>query len=764
MSDNFIFPDDPDGFAFQDSAGGDAPDDASHDASPSGTFSDDSFSADGFAGGFVDDDFTGGFVGGFEDPAPVEPPFGETPPGDDEAPALPAFGSIDDGVFIGGGAFEAPPLDLSDVVGDVPVGDGSDGGGVAVSFSEAEAPVSEAPVGRDRAKKAPKRARSKDGLILGIHVTPKHVYGVLVRPSPDGYEPLRQFVRNRAESQYGQTALSPDDVELEEATLAVGADDPSVQFGGSGEIDFSAEFAGMGVVTDAAFDATAIGGDVDAQAQPIIFELRDILEECAQSGFARPALAFVVDEPDVAYAEISVPPEKKDKKAKRTKKGKEGPPPASDGLKGTASTPVKRDRLVELLPDFGVSVDTSRVAFVPMSPRDGLRRYLAVAPTPSEPVSESIGMLREQAAHRKTVVKTLEAEVPLLIGLVRLTLAPEPHENTAVVRVGAEDTVVLLLAGNELHHYEMMQSVTAFDGPDTICSRVLLQQDVQGVGTVHSVVVVSEEREKELVQGFAAFYPEARVETLREGLARQGLVGPYGPLAPMLVGAAGAAVAGHRLRQKDGPFEHANLLPAALLKRKRSLDLSFGWHTLVVAMLLFLSVLYFSYLYVSQEGEIAQAEQTLAEFPPEALLSAPQLQTRIDSLRMRQATLAAALGALDSLLIDTDRWTQTLLRTTRAASQTGGIWIEQWTPSGADVELEGFATTRANVVGLGQRLSATIEEVTFEQVREYPVYKYRLRFTQPPELPQVTRVLREQAGDVAPDAPPAPLDGMDGAP
>ncbi len=391
-----------------------------------------------------------------------------------------------------------------------------------------------------------------------------------------------------------------------------------------------------------------------------------------------------------------------------------------------------------------------------MTPRDGLRRYLAVAPTGSEPVAESVSMLREQAAYRKTVVKTLEAEVPLLMGLVRLTLAPEAHENTAVVRVGAEDTIVLLLAGGQLHHYEMMQSVTAFDGPDTICSRVLLQQDVQGVGTVHNVVVVSEEREKELVQGFAAFYPEARVETLREGLARQGLVGPYGPLAPMLVGAAGAAVAGHRVRQKDSPFEDANLLPAALLKRKRTLDLSFGWHTLVVAMLLFLSVLFFSYLYVSQDGQIAEAEQILAEFPPEAQMSVPQLQTRIDSLRTRQAVLSQALGALDSLLIDTDRWTQTMLRTTRAASQTGGIWIEQWSPSGSDVELTGFATTRANVVGLGQRLSATIEEITFEQVREYPVYKYRIRFNQPPELPQVTRVLREQLGTADPAVAPAP--------
>ena len=279
-----------------------------------------------------------------------------------------------------------------------------------------------------------------------------------------------------------------------------------------------------------------------------------------------------------------------------------------------------------------------------------MRRYLAVVPTGSEPVAR---VARDAACSSprtaRRSVKTLEAEVPLLTGLVRLTSDPEPHENTALVRVGAEDTIVLLMSGGQLHHYEPMQSVTAFDGPDTICSRVLLQQDVQGVGTVHKVVIVAEEREKELVQGFAAFYPEARVETLREGMARIGLVGPYGPLAPMLVEAAGVAVAGHRFKTKHNPFDEANLLPASLLKRKRRLDLSFSWHTLVVAMLLFMSVLFFSYLYVSQKGDIAQAEQELAEFPPEAQMSVPQLQARIDSLRDRQQALTAALTA---------RWTR----------------------------------------------------------------------------------------------------------
>ncbi|MGB3542335.1 PilN domain-containing protein [Rubrivirga sp.] len=723
MSDSFIFPESPDG------APGSEPDsDFFGDAGAS--FDDPGASFDDPGASFDDP----GLV--FGDPASLE----SREAGDVNA------------------TFDAPALPAGD-------GEASADDGLEVSFAEADddvaAETAQVVAGTDavKVKKAPRR-RSKDALMLGIHITPSRVYGVLVQSTSEGYEPLRQFVRNRSEGQFGTGAMSPDVLD-DDGGFEVGQGDdidPSIQFGAVGEIDFGAEFAGMGIATDAVQDSS-YGGEVAGRAQPIVFELRDILEECTQAGYENPSIAFLIDEPDVAYADILVPP-KADKKSKGKTSKKD------DEAQKADLSPVKRDRLLELLPetpDFVGDV-RERIAFVEMTPRDGLRRYLAVAPTQSEPVTESIELLREQSAYRKVAFRTLEAEVPLLVGLVGATSAPEPHENTAVVRVGGEDTLVLLLSGDKIQHFELMQSVTAFDGPDTICSRVLLQQDVQGVGTVHNVVVVAEEREKELVQGFAAFYPDARVETLREGLARLGLVGPYGPLAPMLVGAAGVAVAGHQLKQKGSPFASANLLPTSLRKRKRAFALAFGWHTLVVAAALFLTVLYFSYRYVSQEGEIAAAEQRLAEFPPAAQMSGPQLQARIDSLQGRQVALASALVALDSVLIDTDRWTQTLLRTTRAAAQTGGIWIEEWTPVGDDIQLVGYSTTRANVVGLAQRLSASIQEVTFESLREYPVYQYRVQFTQPRELPQVTRVLREQAAlEVADDLAPDD-DGLDAAP
>ena len=717
---------------------------------------------------------------GFGGPPTSVPAFGGPP---SDAPGFgggggdtPEFGAIEFGdpdasSFEFGAAPDAGPADVAidvayEIEAEPPAVDlieppAVDLGQPLVGGSEPAEEPADADAGKaDRSGRAGRKAskgRAKDGLMLGVHVTPKQVYGVLIRPTAEGHEPLRQFVRNRSDSGAGfsdTNALSPDIVSDFGDTAApdLSGDGVAITFGGGADIDFSSEFAGIGDLEGVAMDA--VGAEPTAvHTQPIVFELKDILDECEKSGFGRPPLALAIGAPDVDYLEVAVPPEKQGKK-KAAKKGKKADPADRDAVAPTA--PVKRDRLMALLAESVPGVPhKDRIAFVPMTARDGHRRYLAVLPQAGEPVAPSLEMLRQQGRHARTSFRTLEAEVPLLMGLSRLIVPGTPGENTAVVRVGAEDTVVLLLADGQLHHYELMQSVTAFDGPDTICSRVLLQQDVQGVGTVHNVVILADELERELVQGFSAFYPESHVETLRDGLARHGLVGPYGPLAPSLVEAAGAALVGS---MKKGPFENANLLPADLRKRKRSVGFSIAWHTVAVGVLLFLSVLFFAHLYVSQAEQISDAEQRLAEYPAEAQMTVPQLQARIDSLRQRQAQMAGTMAALDSLVVGNDAWTQTLLTSTRAASGTGGIWIEDLEPVGAELQITGFATSRDRVVGMAQRLAGTIDEMTYKDVRDYPVYEYRITFPMEGGLPQITRVLREQAGESLPVVPIDPAD------
>ncbi len=626
-----------------------------------------------------------------------------------------------------------------------------------------------------RAKKASKGAPSRPSKrqraaapVLGVHVTSQTVYAVLMRPTSGGFEPIRQFSRQRSSGGEYTADLSTSlrDMATPEESVS-NEDGVTIQFGNDQstptDLFLETEFQGLaGVSEDLGFESTSTS--TRKLGTPIVFELKDIIEECRTAGFEKPVLAFVIGVPDVEYVEVLVPAAgvKNDKKAKAGSNGKGDKAEEKSSAKNVAETShkaVKRERLISLLPPSDVIYDKERVAFIPMTPRDNQQRYLAILPLPEEPVVDSLQLLREQQGMRKVAFRDIDAEVPVLMGMARMAFPTDKHENTAIVRVGLEDTLVILLQGDQLHHCDHMRSVTTFDGPDTICSRVLLQQDVQGVGTVHNVIISSEEREDELVQGFSAFYPEARVETLRGRLALMGVSGPYGPLPTTALSATGVAL--KALIRKDSSFEDISLLPKQLKKRASRFDFSFSWHTMVVGVLLFMSVLFFVGLFLKQKSEIAEAEQVLAEFPIEVTMTSVELQYRIDSLRLAQQQITESLTVLDSLLYGTDQWSQTLARVNRSTSGTGSIWIEEWAPNGQEIAIHGYSTSRDKVVDLATRLTASIDQMTFSEIREYPVYEYRMRFALPNELPAAARFLREQAGEVIPPTPalPEPLSG-----
>ena len=597
--------------------------------------------------------------------------------------------------------------------------------------------------------KSKKGKGRRGGTVLGVYVSPTTVYGILIGENAGRYGVLRRFARQRSE----QSGDTPE-LDLSNSPIPeLDAGDADVSFevgdGAGGDIFLASEFSGLDV-SDQEFTPPE-----HQKATPVVFEIKDILDECAAAGYENPPVAFCVSTPDVEYVEIALPDGKKEADVEGDEE--------ENAKKGGET--VKRERLFSVLrEEHPEAFDKDRVAFVPMTPREGQRRWLAVVPTAGEPLAESLELLREQAGSRRVPLRMADSEVSLLVGLVRYAFPTAPEESTAVVRVGTEDTLVLLLQGGELHHQEHMRSVTTFDGADIICSRVLLQQDVQGIGTVHQVVVLSEEREDELVQGFSAFYPAARVVSLRSGLVERGVAPPAGggALSARSLPALGVALRLQLDRDKDSPFEPVNLLPKRLRRKKRSLDRYIAWHTLIAGVVLFLTVLFFVSLYFGQQREIAEAEERVAAYPEQLSLSGPALQAQIDSLQSVYTRITRTLDTVDSLLVGSDRWTRSLEKTARAATATGGVWVSTWNPDQNRVRLNGYATSRDRVVQYAERLNGSIESLSFQEIREYPVYDFTLVAPVPTELPEVALYLREQA-DVsgslgAPE--PEPLDGF----
>ena len=581
--------------------------------------------------------------------------------------------------------------------------------------------------------------RSSD-LILGIMVTNRMLHAVLVQGGVDGGKILRRFTRQRV-TKATQTGMLSSVPELQEESS--GSNDFTIQFGdgteGNGNLFLSSEFGGVSGLMDTEED---IGGGIGAT---FVLELGDILAECKDTGYEDPIVAFCSDSSDVMHVELRV-----DAADKKTSKGKSEEEGASFRV-----DPAERPALIKLLGEqYQGGFEADRVGFLRMTNvESGESRFLAVFPKQRDSVISTLLAMREQQNLRLPTVRLLDAEVPLYLGLARSVLRTTASESdplrthSLIVRAGIEDTLVLFMRAGQLLHYESLRSLTAYESPETICSRVLLQQDEHGINDVQHVFLLSEEREDELIESFEMFFPDSQVSSLRHLLDELGELGLDEANSSALVGAVGAALRLVPSGRFEGVFDDINLMPKRLIRQRFKIPIT--WHVPALGFLIGLTVLFFMYRYFTIENEIDSFRQKLSEYPPEIMEADPRmLQARIDSFNTVTESYLKALDVLDDLLLGSDKWSRTLENVSNATYAVRSIWIDNWRPEGDQLVVIGSATSRDRVVLLAERLEGDIESLTYSEIREASVFSFQIRMPLLIDLPEAAVYLRQQVANV----------------
>ena len=576
--------------------------------------------------------------------------------------------------------------------------------------------------------------------VLGLMVARRTLYGVLLEQGEHGVRVVRRFSRQRGDA-FGPPAGSesnvPGRVEEEAGT------DFTIQFGGGDGADnlfLGSEFGDLG-------EGEGFGGGASPpEAASFALELSDLMAECRDAGVADPAVAFCLAASDVEQVELHVVAE----------------PGAKTPAEREGTLPARRKKLVALLEDqYDGVLERDRVAFLPMTlTPEGAGRALALVGRAADPVVSTLREMRE-GGDDLPAVKLLGTEVPLYAGLARAALrdAATPQDCTLIIRAGTEDTLVLFMEGGVLRQSETL-SLTAHDAPETICSRVLLLQDEYGMGEVQHVLLMSDDQEAAFTGSFEMFFPDARVSALRDHLPGQSAdEAREAPAAA--VPATGAAL---RLARHDSSrfFDEVNLLPKGLLKRRLKLPVS--WASIAMLALLFLTTVFFAARYTQQRAEIGDRRHTL-EAMPDGLVGADAraVQAAVDSMQALSVRYTRGLDVLDQLLMGSDQWSRALADLSRETAAVQGIWVDSWTPKGSTVELSGSAAARNRIVRLAERLEGRIQEVTFSEIREWPVYAFRLSVPLEMGLPKATRYLRKQYAEAHPSVQES-APGQEGAP
>ena len=598
-----------------------------------------------------------------------------------------------------------------------------------------------------------KKKSSKD-YILGVAVAGQSIEAVLVHDSPKGPEVIRHFTR-QANPAYAGVESYSDGGATDFADESSESEDFSIQFGPSesNDVYLSGDFG---------LDNLKQEGTSSSSQMVTTFEreLGVILGECEEAGYGNPLVAFCADASRLLSAELQMGASLLENQEQEEQPEKE----KGKITLGSFKKKPKRDAMVELLEtQLGVPVSDERAVFIPMTDHEsGMKRFVGLALTPMGAVESTVTGLRNSKS-KMPAVRLLDNEISLFLGLGRSAhylsssidadsesaddaVGLEGGRKSLLVRAGKEDTLVFFFENDQLLYFENLRSITSYDAPETICSRVLLLQDEYAIGDIQHALLLSEDREDAILESFRMFFSDTKVESLREFIPRYSADHDYEE-STLAVLATAAAL---RLVSDDlykGSFEPVNHLPKRLLRKQVKMPVS--WHVFALYGIIFISVLFWMGRYFSMDKEVREYKYKLSQYPEEYTNADPQvLQARVDSINGVTASYRRALQILDSLLVGSDKWSRTLEKTSTESAVVQGLWIDSWRPQGEMVMLMGNATARDRIVKLSRRLNGEIESITFSEIREWPVYSFTMKVPLSNELPEAAKYLRDRIKEV----------------
>ena len=419
---------------------------------------------------------------------------------------------------------------------------------------------------------------------------------------------------------------------------------------------------------------------------------------------ARSALAFSLSETKVYYYEV------------------EG---ISPKLKGKRLRRALRDYISER---HQLEVSSEQVC--PILREDG--RVLVLAHEDPLPLLELLDRIRP-LLRKPPFIGLIDAWEVALMGMVRASYEFLPEEVTAILHVGANYGRVIFLRGGDYLRFSPPITLGGLEPSQVLqmlLSRILLEQDVSGVPELSRLLISGECVRMGALPFFRSQFPEAEVDYLVPAILRTEEEEEKAKLAAFAVP---VALAWKALDPKNPMFFPTDLLPEYVRERQKVYKVA--WHGLLLLSFVCASVLLLLWQAKLQNERIMAAREELERM--EAAISEAEKGLdavgRLDSLQRLVQRYKEEEAFMDTLSVGASRWSSLLERLARVTRETGGIWFDRLSPSGDRIALSGVAFYRNRIPELIKRLDgATVLQVTTEEVRGHPVYRFEMILS-PPE-------------------------------
>ena len=385
--------------------------------------------------------------------------------------------------------------------------------------------------------------------------------------------------------------------------------------------------------------------------------------------------------------------------------------------------------LAEVQQSMNIELVRDRVAYQPVG-KSGL---LAAARIESAPILETCTM-PFGTQRRSARMDFLTSNDIALINLVRVHFRFQDNDIVHVVNVGREETRLYILQGYDLKFIAppVQQGANDRDYVMMLNNRIELAAENAGFPKADAVVLCGYAEEIGLKDELLANNPHLVTHSLSRLRLSHG--NDEAILKEMRHYSAPLSIAWQKLEKDNPHFYRINLLPSRIREEQKKMKLA--WHGFILLVIMFASVSGLTYLGMTKHSEIVIQSSAL-EYERKQVREQQAIVDQINTLENRSATIIAATNTLDTLLRNSEKWSETLDTLATATNGLRNIWIHEFKPDGAGGNsVVGFSVTRSSVPSLSHLIGQTsMKEISVQLIGERKTYHYDINLTVPDLFP-----------------------------
>ena len=396
--------------------------------------------------------------------------------------------------------------------------------------------------------------------------------------------------------------------------------------------------------------------------------------------------------------------------------------------KDTPAKIIKRI-LGEVQHHLNIELSKDMVAYEPI----GKSHIVASARIESTLLLEILA-LPHGTSRRGTRISSVTSNDVALVNLVRVHFRFRSDDLVHIIHVGKEETRLYIMRGYDLVYLAppVQQGANDRDYVTMLNNRLELAAENAGYPKATTVVLSGFAEDIGLKEEILENNPNVVFHSLskmrldygnNEALARD--VRHF----PMAI-----SVAWEKLQPKSPHFYRINLIPHSIREEQKTMKLA--WHGYVLLAVLFASTVGLTLLVLQKEEAMHKLTSQL-EYERKQVNEQRAIVTQINDLESRSASLVTATNTLDTLLLNGEKYSETLDTLARAAGGLRNIWINEIKPDpDGNIAITGFALTRSSVPTFSHLVGQTnMREISVQEIGKKKVFRFDVALSVPDAYP-----------------------------